>query len=56
MEYPYQYQAYEMQHQPKSHHDEAPDNIVRNTYNQSVEGISMFVIIFNHTTFFSVTT
>jgi hypothetical protein len=35
MEYPYPYPTYEMQHQPKPHHDEQD---VRNTYNHGVDG------------------
>jgi len=35
MEYPYPYPTYEMQHQPKPHHDEQG---MRNTYNHGVDG------------------
>ncbi|XP_046990276.1 nephrin [Schistocerca americana] len=41
MEYPYQYPAYEVQHQPKPHHEEGSETMNRNTYNPSVEGAKL---------------
>jgi hypothetical protein len=47
MEYPYPYPTYEMQHQPKAHHEEQD---VRNTYNHGVDGKCRTDLVFQRDT------